>query len=214
MTPQSNPLFFSEIVGSRAYGLEIENSDIDLLFLGTAPSINSSNKIHYMPRDASWYLSAVSFQMRHPMYLECLYPGQFLGDSEIIDYILSHREDHIRFYANTIWDLLWEHASRLAMFGEHYYRAFPKRLAYSIMRFETLYEYSVTENFQTAFRPCLQLRNYLLSVRKGEVPVKDVIAHVSDSKMRAAKSRDFYNRISKGKKIDEMELMEILHKFD
>ncbi len=188
-------LQFSALVGSRCFGMELPDSDIDIVCVGD----DGNNRIHsgayhYIRRTEQELVESLTLQTRYHDGLQWMFPAEFLTNGELTDYIVQHREELIRGGLASVWRRLWANAEGLSLHTEHYYNAFPKRIAYSTMRFDTLARYAAGCSFQEAFRPEPQLRELLLAIRKREMPMEEALDLNKDARQRAEMARSYYDR--------------------
>ncbi len=188
-------LQFSALVGSRCFGLELPDSDIDIVCVGDDGNRRiHAGPYHYIRRTEQELVESLTLQTRYHDGLQWMFPAEFLSNRELADYIVLHREELIRGNLASVWQRLWTNADGLSLHAEHYFNAFPKRIAYSTMRFDTLARYAAGCSFQEAFRPEPVLRELLLAIRKRQMPMEEALALNLEARQRAEAVQSFYNR--------------------
>ncbi len=188
-------LQFSALVGSRCFGLELPDSDIDIVSVGDDGNHRiHDGPYHYIRRTEQELVESLTLQTRYHDGLQWMFPAEFLSNWELADYIIQHREALIHGGLASVWQRLWTNADGLSLHTEHYYHAFPKRIAYSTMRFDTLARYAAGCSFQEAFRPEPELRELLLAIRKHEMPMEEALALNREARQRAEAVQSYYDR--------------------
>lgn len=188
-------IYYEAIVGSRCYGLELPDSDTDLARVSDDWNpVKHESGFHLLQRPREEFVAGITFQKPNLHYVQWLFPASVRTPGVLASYLLEHRESILSSSLPIIWKLFWENACGLAEHAEHYYEAFPKRLAYSTLRFATLARYAEGMCFSEAFRPEESLRQKLLSVRQGNLPVKEAILLNNSIRQEAEKAAGFYDR--------------------
>lgn len=185
---------YAVIVGSNAFGLNLPRSDLDVVYVGEPPNECVHDRMHLMKRTTEDLISATVLQTSHPESLEWIFPAQFYGDKDVSNFVLEVRDSIVYGCRKWVWDRLWANANALALHAEHYYNTFPKRLAYSTMRFNTLFQYASGSIFLEAFRPDEKMKNILLAIRNCEIPIKDALRINAAAREKALTVQKFYGK--------------------
>lgn len=92
----SEPLIiYKGIVGSRTYGLEVENSDIDLAVV--TPSLDYKEEgydVH--TRSPEWFISRYNKTIMNWVGHHWLFPAEFLLENDLSKWIKENREDFFK----------------------------------------------------------------------------------------------------------------------
>lgn len=182
------------IAGSRAYGLEIEGSDIDVCRI--ADSWNTAGHdgekhIIQVPREE--FVDRAVLQRETPLYIQWWFPFEINTPGALSEYMIENRESVVRASKKRVWELHIRTARGLSEHPEHYYPRFPKRLAYSTHYYDMLAKYAAGEPFVNAIRASGDMREALIAMRKNELPLKEVIAINTDARDRAEACADWYD---------------------
>ena len=181
------------IAGSRAYGLEIEGSDIDVCRI--ADSWNTAGHdgekhIIQVPREE--FVDRAVLQRETPLYIQWWFPFEINTPGALSEYMIENRESVVRASKKRVWELHIRTARGLSEHPEHYYPRFPKRLAYSTHYYDMLAKYAAGEPFVNAIRASGDMREALIAMRKNELPLEEVVAINTDARARADACADWY----------------------
>ena len=182
------------IAGSRAYGLEIEGSDIDVCRI--ADSWNTAGHdgekhIIQVPREE--FVDRAVLQRETPLYIQWWFPFEINTPGALSEYLTENRESVVRASKKRVWELHIRTAHGLSEHPEHYYPRFPKRLAYSTHYYDMLSKYAAGESFADVIRASGDMREALIAMRKNELPLKEAIAINADARVRAEACANWYD---------------------
>lgn len=189
-------VYYEAIVGSRSYGLDIPGSDTDIASVSdTWNHRKYRNGRHDLQCPREVFLERALLEDQTVHAFQWLFPACFLSTGGVTRFVTEYREQIVQNGLPAVWSILYGNACGLASYGEHYYAAFPKRLAYSTLRFDTLARYASGEPFAKATVPQGELRELLLVMRTGTLSVQDALLVNRNAKNRADQVCGFYDKV-------------------
>lgn len=177
--------YYEVIAGSRSYGLELPESDVDRCRVADDWQISTEGRENLIQVTRQEFLDRVFGRRGNAYYLQWLYPAQICSDNEVSRWLLEHRETITRAQSLLVWKTLTAHAQRLEQFAGGLYQRYPKRLAYATLFYHIAARFGEGEPFAQAHRPEEALRRELLGMRLGEVSLEDGLAECAIQKTRA-----------------------------
>lgn len=184
---------YKAIVGSRSYGLEIKNSDYDIVTTEQTTSKSSFPNSHYIKLSKEDFLKTLLLLDNNYFGIQYFFPYVVLEESNISKYILEKREEILAANLNQIYISYMKKANGLSTDLDKWYNRFPKRPAYSCLFYDTLYRYaSKNIPFQEAFKPEENFRQWLLDIRYGKIPLEDILRVNKELKDKAENVKNFY----------------------
>lgn len=184
---------YKAIVGSRSYGLEIKNSDYDIVTTEHTIINSSLPNSHYIKLSKEDFLKRLLLLDNNCYGIQCFFPYMVLEESNISKYILEKREEILAANLNQIYISYMKKANGLSTDLDKWYKKFPKRPAYSCLFYDTLYRYaSKNISFQEAFKPEENFRQWLLDIRYGKIPLEDILRVNKELKAKAENVKNFY----------------------
>ena len=167
---------YRAICGSRSYGLETENSDYDVILSSEAEAELPYKHAHNIKMTEDKFLEKLLLLDNDAYYLQYYFPNEILDNSETTKYILENRESIIRANLDRIYSAYMQKANGLSTDLELWWQQFPKRPAYSCLFYDTLYRYATQDiSFEEAFKPNEDFRQWLLAVRRNEIPKEEIL---------------------------------------
>lgn len=201
-------------VGSASYGLKIEGSDTDVYIIGSGSyMIPDGYKPHIIKDDAETCVSKVFLERQeHPFFLQILFPHEFLLDTAASQYILETREKLIQANLKKVYNAYLNMGKGFLSMSDILYYAVPKRIAYGNMFLDTIYKYAQGCSFEEAYYPNEDFRQWLLKVRRKEIPLEEILL-INNERIKLAESvKNFYDKENDNKYIDtwRKEMLELL----
>ena len=189
-------MIYNEIIaGSRAYGLEIEGSDIDLCRVAEEWNIGGYEgeyNLIQVPRDE--FIKRAFLTYLQPYYIQWWFPLLFRTQNEIARYIKENREHFVESNSRLVYKRLHDFSDRLYVHADQIYQGYPKRMAYSTLFYAILTRYAEGRSFADAFHLDGEIQQQLLAMRRREVPLEEAIALNRAYKDKADAVFDFYDR--------------------
>ena len=187
-------MFYYEVIaGSRSYGLEIEQSDVDLCRVSDTWNMGATEgeyNILQIPKDE--FVHRVIGDHSSVYYLQWLFPYKVSSNNALTTYLQENREKIVHALLPYIYRVFWTTANGLKMYADWLYELYPKRLAYSAHFYSLLANYADGMSFAQAHVAQDELRNELLAMRKKEIVLSDAITICEEQKKRAEAASDFY----------------------
>ena len=187
-------VYFASKVGSSTYNLQLESSDIDIACItdiwNTSKHVDG---IHFICIPKEEFVQRILSNNINPLYLQWLFPKDTIIQCELWNYVFNNRENIIAASKNKVWNNFINRAKAFQNDIKHWYPIYPKRIVYSILFYNTIIEYASGRLFAEAFIPDDSLRDKLLSIRRNDMPVEDVIALNNLYEERALRCKDFYD---------------------
>lgn len=188
-------IYYEAVVGSRCFGLELPDSDVDIAHIADDWSERKhEGKKHYLQRPREVVLSWLTYETKYPHSFQWLFPAEVISSGAVTDFLVAHREEFISANLPAVWEVFWTMGNGLRANASQYYQQFPKRLAYSTLRFDTLTRYAQGIPFAQAFKPREEMRQNLLAMRRCELPLDVALAINTEARNRAEKSAGFYRK--------------------
>lgn len=183
------------LIGSASYGLSTETSDTDIYIVGSGGyTLPDGRKPHIIRDTKEVYVQKALLEHRkHPLFLQTLFPAAFLLDTEAAAYIRQTREAVVRAQRKKVYEAHMEIAEGLLTDAQTWYRAFPKRIAYGIMFYDTVSRYAKGADFAEAVCPD-DLQRWLLDVREGKVELGMILDMIRQKKAAAETVAAFFDR--------------------
>lgn len=182
-------IYYEVIAGSRSYGLELPESDVDRCRVADDWKITMEGKENIIQVTRQEFLDRVFGRRDNAYYFQWLYPAQVCSENAISRWLMEHREAITMAQAPRVWQTLTAHAQRLETFAERLYPIYPKRMAYAALFYHIAARFGEGEPFAQAHRPDEALRSTLLGIRRGEVDVGEALAECERQKARAIAAR-------------------------
>ena len=180
---------YKAIVGSRSYGLEIKNSDYDIVTTEQTILNSSLPNSHYIKLSKEDFLKKLLLLDNNCFGIQYFFPYMVLEESNISKYILEKREEILAANLNKIYISYMNKANGLSTDLDKWYKKFPKRPAYSCL----FYRYaSKNISFQEAFKPEENFRQWLLDIRYGKIPLEDILMVNKELKTKSENVKNFY----------------------
>lgn len=183
------------LLGSASYGLTTENSDIDICIVGSGvhpiPNYNKVDVFHQSKED--FVQDILLERKKHPLLLQRLFPAEIMLDTEASKYIIDTRESVIKAQLKKIYEVHMKIGNIFTKNIDRTYHLFPKRLAYGIMFFDTMYRYAQGIPFAEAIRPEEDFRQWLLDVRNGTIDLEEIKSVCEEKKEKAESVSSFYD---------------------
>lgn len=187
-------IYYEILAGSRSYGLNIPDSDIDICRVTDFWDLTSHDgNIHFIQMPREEFVSRTLCKRDSVYYLQWMFPAKVNTPGEIERFIMENREQIILAQPKRILELHMTAADGFALYPEHYYSRFPKRVAYSTLFYDTVARYATGIPFAEAIRPEEDLRQQLLAMRLHEMPLEEAVKLNENSKRRALAVADWYD---------------------
>lgn len=181
------------IVGSRSYGLEIKNSDYDIVTTEQTILNSSLPNSHYIKLSKENFLKKLLLLDNNYFGMQYFFPYMVLEESNISKYILEKREEILAANLNQIYTSYMEKANGLSTDLDKWYKKFPKRPAYSCLFYDTLYRYASKDiSFEEAFKPDGDFKQWLLSIRHNKIPLNEILKINFELKIKAESVKKYY----------------------
>ena len=199
-------LYLDLIAGSRAYGLNIETSDVD------RPQV-SDHWDMYRIRDGfnlirvpqEEFVKRATLQYDNAYYIQWWFPEQWLSENDLARYMQSERENYVSQRRKRVHDVLWNQAEGMWEHSDWLYPAHPKRLAYSTLFYAILGRYASGMPFAQAHRMDGELQEQLLAMRRNEISLEEAQALNRHWREKALAAESFYDAPEDGVYVQEVE---------
>lgn len=185
--------YYEAIGGSRCYGLNVEESDIDLFRIGDSWNVaGHEGSYHVIQVPRSEFADKAILLQEATLYIQWWFPAEILTSGDLSEYMAVNRE-RVAFAArNRVWELHWKAAQGMALYPEHFYPRFPKRLAYSTHFYDMLARYASGEPFAAAIRAQGTMRQKLIAMRTNQLPFAEAAAINAEARKRAESLAEWY----------------------
>lgn len=202
-------IYYNCIVGSKTYGVDIEDSDEDILYIWDNDlkkrMIGHTHIIGYTPESFNVHVPIPSID-RLPYLIQWLFPDRFLMDTELSRLVLDIREDIIKSARKEVYEGFMEKADGLSYRINEMYQGFPKRAAYSCLFYEMIYRHANGATFAEVHKPEEDFRQWLIAVRKKEIDIREVESRNNQLRNKATSVKGFYQTDKDEKFLSEFEM--------
>lgn len=186
---------FACVGGSRAYGLQLPYSDIDLLIL-------SKDKRGHTNRDGYnlCYFTAenfISWMTSNKGYLhsyQILFPSQWMTNDKISAYLRENREEIVDANLQGMYNTLMSYFLIVKENADVYYKIASKRVAYGLLYANAIYDHSCGKSFAECVCPQGQLHDILLGIRNKEFDFDYVSSLLDECKIKAESVKLYYDK--------------------
>lgn len=186
-------MIYKTICGSRSYGLELPTSDYDIIICGennVKTNIPHSHEIIIKPENFHKKLLLLTDDAYD---MQLYFPREILIPSELSNYINLHKEEIISANLNKVYFSYMKKANGLSVDLNKWGIKYPKRSAYSCLFYDTLYRYATQDiAFEHAFKPNKDFKQWLLSVKKREIPLEEILKRNEELRKSAERISNFY----------------------
>lgn len=187
-------MIYEVLGGSRAYDLSIESSDYDLLRvsdtnLGLGHWENGYNLIQIAYND---FIEYGSFDHTFAYALQWFFPHEFRSDNDLTAWIKANREEMVRANLPKVYSIFMNYADGFSVDPELLYPKFSNRLTYSIHFRNLLYNYANGMTFAEAHVAQGDMKDFLLSVRRGELELPVILEQNAIALEKAKSVETFY----------------------
>lgn len=201
-------IFYRAICGSRSYGLEIEQSDYDIVLVGTQNIPAPFEKAHNILLTSEDFISRLLLVL-DAYFIQWFYPREVLADTEITQYILSRADEILLANCDRVYQTYMKKANSLSVDLELWWQIFPKRVVYSCLFYDTVSRFANQDMpFGEAFRPEEEFRQWLLEVRRNEVSFAEIQKRHTALQQQAEAAQGFYigkeNKVVLRKTMDDL----------
>lgn len=186
-------MIYEAIGGSRAYGLNMDQSDVDILRVGQEKRIYMEDGCNVIQIPAEEFLRRARLGA-HWYDAQWLFPEQFRVDNALSGYILENREAMVQAVRPAVYRVMTEHAAALCTHCSWLYPLFPKRLAYALLHYQILANHAGGMDFSQAMRPDGEELDTLLTIRRGEMELAEVLERVAAARTAAENCAAFYQQ--------------------
>lgn len=184
-------MIYKAIIGSRTYGLETEESDVDLAIVSSVVQdkqlylSQGFDMYHYTPEE---FVSRIVNSSILWVDYQWLFPHEFCLKNNLIEWIKENREEMIKAVLPTLYQ------SHFCIYGSNSYKnsIYHKRVIRAIHFHNMLVEYAEGAKFEDAIKAKGDTKNFLLAAREGKAPVKRLLEVEKNTKARAEAVVDFY----------------------
>ena len=182
------------ICGSRSYNLNLPASDYDMIIIcDNADNEHDIVNSHAIWKEADQFIKDLLLINVEAGYLQYYFPSIILLETEVTNYLIQHREDIIRANLDRVYTAYITKAKSLSRKLDTWGMQYPKRIVYSCLFYDTLYRYATHNiSFEEAFKPEEDFRQWLLSVRKGEIAKEEIIRKNEELRIKAESVSAFY----------------------
>lgn len=184
----SEPLIiYKGIVGSRTYGLDVEESDVDLGVIASSFDYKEEGyDTHSLTPE--YFISRFSRPVINWVTHQWLFPAEFLLENDLSKWIQENREDFVKAILPEYYN------SHLLAIDRFFQRGGPhsKYVARAIHFRNMFVNYAEGMTFEEALKPQGANRDFLLDIRKGKVPVSQILNANATAKARLLSVEDFY----------------------
>lgn len=190
-------MYYKALVGSNSYGMAVEQSDRDVLLVSDeCHESGIRNGLHTIAYTPETFLNKCPLPAAAtlPYHIQWLFPGEFLADTALSRYALEIREELVLADRKRIYQGYMDKAAGLGCRLEELYNTFPKRGAYGCLFYDTIVRFAQGTSFAQACRPDEDLRQWLLAVRRREIPVEELVQRYNKLRGKAQAVGGFYDK--------------------
>ena len=179
---------YRAICGSRSYDLSIDKSDYDVVLSSAVDVELPYDHSHNIKLSEDKFLKRLLLLENDAYFLQIWFPSEILNNTETARYILENRENILSANLDRIYSAYMKKANGLSTDLELWWQQFPKRPAYSCLFYDTLYRYATQDiSFEEAFKPNEDFRQWLLAVRRNEIPKEEILLRNRELRNNAIK---------------------------
>lgn len=179
-------MIYKSIVGSRAYGLNTEDSDTDIAVVSGKQWITHKPKCHIFSWTPEDFAGLMQDSCHNWVVCSMLFPNRFCVENDLSKWISENREDMIKAMLPEIYQ------AYTAACGKFIREPYNKRIMYAIHFRDMLANYAEGMTFAEAIKPQGEDRDFLLSVRNGTASVGQVREANRKARERAKSAAGFY----------------------
>ena len=101
-------IYYEAVVGSRCFGLELPNSDVDIARIADDwPERKHEGIKHYLQRPREVVLSWLTYETMFPHSFQWLFPAEVISSGAVTDFLVAHREEFISANLPAVWEVFW-----------------------------------------------------------------------------------------------------------
>lgn len=179
---------YRAICGSRSYGVETEASDYDIVLSSAVDAALPCERAHNIKLTEEQFLRRLLLLENNAYYMQICFPKEILDDSNTAKYIMENRESIVRANLDRIYSAYIGKADGLSWHLEDLWERYPKRAVYSCLFYDTLHRYATQDiSFAEAFKPNEDFRQWLLAVRRNEIPKEEILLRNRELRNNAIK---------------------------
>ena len=190
---------YRAICGSRSYGIETEASDYDIVLSSATDAALPCERAHNIKLTEERFLRRLLLLENNAYYMQICFPKEILDDSDTAKYIMENRESIVRANLDRIYSAYIGKADGLSWHLEDLWERYPKRAVYSCLFYDTVHRFATQDiSFAEAFRPEEDLRQWLLAVRRREIPKEEILNRNTELRKKAESVAGFYSGVEDG----------------
>lgn len=168
---------FAVIGGSRALGIEHEQSDIDLLIVANIFDEDvrcraGYNTLYKSPNE--FYSIITSTDNGYIHAIQLLYPSEFVTDNEFTDWIKQNRDALVAENKCAIYSAVARYANTVKEKFHIYYKIARKRVLYALCYGEMCRKYASGIAMVDCVRATGEWREWLGNVRAGDISQDEI----------------------------------------
>lgn len=180
------------ICGSRSHGIELPNSDYDVVYCGDETPALLRERSHNIVFDSAGLIYRLFLQYTIPHYLQVYFPAEIIQNTDVMRYILAHRDEILAARAKRIYESYMLCCEMLPLRPEWYHR-WVKDAVYSCMYYNILHQYATRDvPFSELWKPQGDFKEWLMAVRREEIGRDEVMRVYSEQKAKAIGCAGFY----------------------
>lgn len=193
------------ICGSRSYNLNLPTSDYDIVVCGDFDDNIEISHSHEIKKSLDGFIQELLLINIDAYYVQMYFPSEVLVQTELSDYIIQNRENIIKANLDRVYTAYMKKANSLSRKLDTLGMKHPKRAVYSCLFYDTLYRYATQIiSFEEAYKPEELFRQWLLSVRKGEIPKEEIIIKNEELRKKAESVSAFYIGVEDKKYLNQV----------
>lgn len=147
-------IYYEAIVGSRCYGLELPDSDVDIARVSEGFAERKfTGIVHNIQIPREMFFEQVTYEEYCPYMAQWFFPAEIISTGDTTNFILEHREKIISANLPAIYEIHMKHANGLVIRAEQCYPDISKRIAYAILYYDTIVRYAADIPFEEAIKP-------------------------------------------------------------
>ena len=183
-------IYYKQLVGSRFFGTNLENSDTDIFVIWDSESMQKPKKIHYIYK-------SIEDGINNILGVSTNFGQIIVGyDGEGNENLLSYLENNIDYIKSKNIGISYQYfKSYLQIFGsreEILYNKKPKEFAKLLLYKKIFSDYSQTQSLRAAVNLGGQFIQFLLTARRGKVSYKEIEDQVNQIQRGFLEIKDFY----------------------
>lgn len=160
------------VVGSRVFGTQRPDSDVDVLVINDASFSNEdvSENYHVLKIPVSSFIDCVTYTNTVLVYgIQYLYPSEFLEENELSQYIIDNRERIIKAVRKRMFRTLYQYITYSRYSPSWYYDKNKKAFMRSILYYQIMKKYLATGCMKDSIQVDEKTAELVCKLHDGEI---------------------------------------------